>query len=388
MTNGSLSCSRSASRSARRERSAAPRAVTAVVAEPGVGQPRLQAHPFGRPAAGRSARVRARALRCCQSPAASHACASATAASGEASRPARSAAATAAGMSPAAAYARDSSRVSRCSSQAGTDHPDRALAIICAAASPCPSASAAARRHQAGHRPDQLVRADGQGGVQLPEPAARLAQLTPLQVHPGERGERRRVRVRGRRPLLVGGQGRRRLAGQLRGAAQPAAQGLHQREMPEAAGPLVLPARCGRGGHTRIEDAGRLVQTARPQLDGPAAGQHARPDVPAPGQLVRHPADQRLRLGAAAAAAERSPVRRAAARRIIAAASRAAASWSAGRRSSMPSAASSAAAAGLSAGQRPARPRRRPGRAAARSRHRRLACARTRGPGTGRPAAR
>jgi hypothetical protein len=46
--------------------------------------------------------------------------------------------------------------------------------------------------------------------------------------------------------------------------AQPAAQGLHQREMPEAGGPFVLAARTGRGGHTGIEEAGRLVEMARP----------------------------------------------------------------------------------------------------------------------------
>ena len=278
MTNGSLSCSRSASRSARRQRSAAPRAVAAVVAEPGVGQRTLAGVPGRAPRCGPPARVRARAVRCCRPrPPATRARARPPPPASCRARPARPRRARPV-MSPAAAYARDSSQAQPLV-EPGRDSPP----------GPCPGyhlrghfaaslGQPAARRQQAGHRPDQLVRAGGQGGVQLPEPAARLAQLTPFQVHPGERGERRRVRVRGRRPLLVGGQGRCRLAGQFRGAAQPAAQGLHQRELPEAAGPLVLPARCGRGGHTRIEDAGRLVETARPQLDGPAAGQHARPD--------------------------------------------------------------------------------------------------------------
>ena len=75
------------------------------------------------------------------SPAASHACASVTAASSEVSRAALSAAASAAPISPATTYARDSTRLSHCSSQAGTDHPDRALATICTATLPRPSAS-------------------------------------------------------------------------------------------------------------------------------------------------------------------------------------------------------------------------------------------------------
>ena len=67
--------------------------------------------------------------------------------------------------------------------------------------------------------------------------------------------------------------------------------------MPEAGGPFVLSARTGRGGHTGIEEADRLVEMARPQLDGAAVGQYPRPDFRVPGELVlRHPADQSLRI--------------------------------------------------------------------------------------------
>ena len=61
---------------------------------------------------------------------------------------------------------------------------------------------------------------------------ARLRQFASFQVHPGERGERRGVRVRGRRPLLFGGQGCCCLVGQFCGVAQSAAHDFDQREAP------------------------------------------------------------------------------------------------------------------------------------------------------------
>ena len=79
----------------------------------------------------------------------------------------------------------------------------------------------------------------------------------------------------GRRPLPATRAGGCRLLGQHRGAAQLAAQGLGQRKMAEAGGPFGFTTRYGCGGDARIEDAYRLIEVARPQLHGPASGQHA-----------------------------------------------------------------------------------------------------------------
>jgi hypothetical protein len=83
--------------------------------------------------------------------------------------------------------------------------------------------------------------------------------------------------------VLTGHGGR--LAGQFRSAAEPSAQCLRQCQPPSQADPFVLPARSGLGGHGSLEDVGRLVQTAGPQLDGGMARQHPSPDVRMPGQL-------------------------------------------------------------------------------------------------------
>ena len=145
------------------QRPAASRAVAAGVAEPRVNQPALAGGPVRALRYRRLARVRAPAVRSRRLRRPTHACARVTAASGEVSPPARPAAASAAGMSPAAACARDSARLSLWSSQAGTDHPDRALAMICAAACGASFGQAAVRRYQTGHRPDQLVRSHARG---------------------------------------------------------------------------------------------------------------------------------------------------------------------------------------------------------------------------------
>src|SRR5262249_36643112 len=102
------------------------------------------------------------------------------------------------------------------------------------------------------------------GGIHLLEQAARVTQLMALQVHPRERGERGRAWVLALRLLPVACGGRRRLAGQLGGAGHPAAQGLHQREMAKAANAFVLVSGGRGGGPPRIEDTGRLAETARP----------------------------------------------------------------------------------------------------------------------------
>ena len=133
----------------------------------------------------------------------------------------------------------------------------------------------AVRGYQAGDRLDQFVRAGLEDGIELREATAGLRELMVFQVHPGQRHECCGVGVQGRRPLPATRAGSCRLLGQHRGAAQLAAQGLGQREMSEAGGPFGFTTRCGCGGDTRIEDAYRLIEVARPQLHGPASGQHA-----------------------------------------------------------------------------------------------------------------
>jgi hypothetical protein len=80
-----------------------------------------------------------------------------------------------------------------------------------------------------------------------------------LQVQPGECDKCGGAGVRGGHPLLAGCEERRRLSGQLGCTAQPAAQSLHQREMPKAVGSFVLGARSG-CGHGRLEGTRRLVE--------------------------------------------------------------------------------------------------------------------------------
>ena len=120
----------------------ASRRVTAAVAELGIDQPRLQPHPFGRLMFRSPARVRARVLRCARLRRPSRHARARSPPPASRGQP-RSAAASAAWMLPAIRYACDSARLSFCSSQAGTDQPDRALAMNCAATSARPSARAA-----------------------------------------------------------------------------------------------------------------------------------------------------------------------------------------------------------------------------------------------------
>ena len=124
----------------------------------------------------------------------------------------------------------------------------------------------------------------------------RLTQLTVFQVHPGERDECCRAWVPASGPGRVSRGGRRRPGGKLRGALQLPPPRRDQREMSETAGSFGFSTRSGCGGHTRIEDAGRLVKVARPQLDNPATAQHPGQDrgIPA-GVAVADGADQRLR---------------------------------------------------------------------------------------------
>ena len=293
-------------------------------------------------------------------------------------------------MSPAAAHARDSARLSLCSSQAGTDHPDRALATICAATVGAPLGQATVRRCQAGHRPDQLVRAYAEGGVRLLEPAARLAQLIVFQVHPGECDERRGVGVRAGRPLLVG-RARPRSPGRPAVAARPSRPrkaSTSARCPRQSARSSSSPGR-GRGGHP--DSRTRAASSRWPDHSSTAP----RPDSTrarisgcraslSPGTLLTSASAR----AAAAAAAARSPVRREAARRIIAAASRARGLLIGGKTLEDAFGGIQRGGATIHAGQRTTRPRRRPGAAAARSRLGRAACPRTRRPGTGCPAAR
>ena len=109
-----------------------------------------------------------------------------------------------------------------------------------------------------------LVRADAKGGVRVVEPTARRAQLIAFQVHPCECEQRRGIRVLDRSQRPVGREGLFGLTSQLDGTAQPAAQGLYQREISEAIGSFVPGAGIGSGARTRNEDTGRRTETARP----------------------------------------------------------------------------------------------------------------------------
>ncbi len=84
------------------------------------------------------------------------------------------------------------------------------------------------------HHRGELVRGYAEGGVRLLEPIADLAELVTFQVHPGKCDERRRTRVPARPQVLVVWDGGHRPGGQLSGLAQPAAQRVHERELPEA----------------------------------------------------------------------------------------------------------------------------------------------------------
>ena len=248
----------------------------------------LAGAPVPAPAYAPLALVRARAARCHRLRQPPMRCASVTAASGELSQPARLAAASAASMSPAAASARDSARLSVCSSHAGTAPPDRALATNCAATSARPSARLSHAATRQATVLDQLVRAHPEDGVQLLEPAARLAQLMMLQVHPGQCGEcggmgcwpcgrcpspaRAAVACRPARRRGPAGRARPRPARDGRGSATRSCSS---------------PGR-GCGGHPRIEDAWlprRNGPTTARQLRGrtargrgfPGAGRARRP---------------------------------------------------------------------------------------------------------------
>jgi len=89
-----------------------------------------------------------------------------------------------------------------------------------------------------------------------------LAQLIVFQVHPGQCDEGGGTGGRDGRPVLADCEGCGCLAGQLCSAAQPAAQDLHQRQMPKAVGSFILRAQSGRGGRARIEDTGRRIEMA------------------------------------------------------------------------------------------------------------------------------
>ena len=153
-----------------------------------------------------------------------------------------------------------------------------------------------AGRDQVGHRPDQLVRTLAERGVGLLEEAARLGQLAALQVHPGERDQRGGGRARAGQPLLPWP--RDRLAGQLRSAGQPATQRLGQRQRPGPVGSFGLPAGADRTGQPGLQDLGRLLRAAGPQIDRGPADLHAPAEIRIPGgpraagDLVEH------RLGA------------------------------------------------------------------------------------------
>ena len=139
----------------------------------------------------------------------------------------------------------------------------------------------AARGDQVGRRAGQLVRADAESGVSLLDAATCLTQLPPLKVRPGQRDQRCGA---GTGRLVLASQ-RNRLAGEFRGAANPAAPRLRQRQLPGEIGSFTIPAGSGRDGHPRLEDADRFAQTTRPQFDGGAASQHLPPDLRMPGQF-------------------------------------------------------------------------------------------------------
>ena len=199
-------------------------------------------------------------------------------------------------MSPAAAYARDSTRLSLLV-EPGRNRPP----------GPCPGddlrghrgaalGQGAVRRGQIGHRPDQLVRAHAEGGVRLLEPTARLAQLIAFQVHPGECDECRGVGVRPAGRCSCGHQ----VAWPANSAARPSRprKASTSARSPRQSARSSSPAEAASAATPDSRVTGRLGQLTRPQLDGSAAGQHAGPDLRMPGELAaRDGADQQLRTG-------------------------------------------------------------------------------------------
>ena len=108
------------------------------------------------------------------------------------------------------------------------------------------------------------------------------------------------------------------LTGPFNGLAQPAAQDLDQREIPEAGGPLMR-GFPGAGGLAFGEASGRRVQAPRPQFHYSAGRQYLDPDLRVlaeylPGQLTHEglcvPGRGRGRLELAGAAGQRQPDQR------------------------------------------------------------------------------
>jgi hypothetical protein len=250
-----------------RKRPAASRVVAAVVAEPGIHQPRIQAHPVGRLAQGRQ--------RGCEQ---TH-CVLAVSGSRQRAREGerglrRGAVAVMRGygercLDVAGCRVRSRLDLAQPLVKPRRDRPPRPYPADDLSGHRCASpGQAAARCYQPGHRPDQLVLGSVQGGVGLLQPAAGLAQLIVLQVHPGECDKCRGAGMRGRRPRLAGLKGRGRLGGRGHRVAHPAAHGLYQGQMPQAVSSYALRA-SGGCGHRRLEGTGRLVEMTREPVRQP-----------------------------------------------------------------------------------------------------------------------
>ena len=142
---------------------------------------------------------------------------------------------------------------------------------------------------EAGHRPDQLVRAELQNLVRPPEATPGFGQLVAFHVNVGH------GHGRGATGALVGAgpvvpacaHGRH---GQLGGAAQAATQGLQQGQVTKAIGSLPGVLRGRRGAAQRDR---RLIEITGPQFQRPAARLHLCLHIRMQGQLIgRNLADQ------------------------------------------------------------------------------------------------
>ena len=144
---------------------------------------------------------------------------------------------------------------------------------------------AAPRRDHAGHRVDQLVRADPQGGIGLLQLAMRLPQFVPFQVHGRERDAHGRGDVLGE-PVAAALGGR---------AASPASSTAR---LSRPAGPP--PARDARGSRPARTPCPGSAAAARPPrtwrpprrgdrpaAPGPAGRQHLRANPGMAGQQAR-----------------------------------------------------------------------------------------------------
>ena len=255
-------------------------------------------------------------------------------------------------MSPASTYARASTWLSLCSSQAGTCHPDRALVTHRVAPAACPSARPRHGGYQPGQRPDQLVRARAQGGVRLLEETACVAHLIALQhvPRPGRPAPRGSA---ARPPCWPWPPGRPTPRRSPASHARP----LPARDSPRQSARCVLGARRRCGRHPRIEGTDRLVKMARPQLNYPAGGQEVGAYRRMPGEdVTRDPGGQRL--GAGCGRRGQGEITRLPGARPDGGSRRPAGLGSprpAGRRARMVSAVVSAAAQRFTPGRRPAR---------------------------------